>query len=29
MIGRYGVMIQLDYPSSAVKSATDLNVKMT
>jgi len=26
-IGRYGVMIQLDYPSSAVKSATDAALK--
>jgi LmbE family N-acetylglucosaminyl deacetylase len=26
-IGRYGVMVQLDYPSSAVKSATDPRVK--
>jgi LmbE family N-acetylglucosaminyl deacetylase len=26
-VGRYGVMIQLDYPSSAVKSATDIAVK--
>src|ERR1051325_10464719 len=24
VVGRYGVMIQLDYPSSAVKSATDV-----
>ena len=27
VIGRYGVMIQLDYPSSAVKSATDPSLK--
>jgi LmbE family N-acetylglucosaminyl deacetylase len=27
MIGRYGVMLQLDYPSSAVKSPTDTRVK--
>jgi LmbE family N-acetylglucosaminyl deacetylase len=27
MIGRYGVMVQLDYPSSAVKSASDPKVK--
>jgi LmbE family N-acetylglucosaminyl deacetylase len=27
MIGRYGVMVQLDYPSSAVKSASDPRVK--
>lgn len=27
MVGRYGVMIQLDYPSSAVKSATDPSLK--
>jgi LmbE family N-acetylglucosaminyl deacetylase len=27
IVGRYGVMIQLDYPSSAVKSATDPAVK--
>jgi LmbE family N-acetylglucosaminyl deacetylase len=27
VIGRYGVMIQLDYPSSAVKSATDASLK--
>jgi len=27
LVGRYGVMIQLDYPSSAVKSATDADVK--
>lgn len=26
-LGRYGVMIQLDYPSSAVKSATDTALK--
>jgi LmbE family N-acetylglucosaminyl deacetylase len=26
-IGRYGVMLQLDYPSSAVKSPTDTRVK--
>jgi LmbE family N-acetylglucosaminyl deacetylase len=26
-IGRYGVMLQLDYPSSAVKSSTDTRVK--
>jgi LmbE family N-acetylglucosaminyl deacetylase len=27
MIGHYGVMVQLDYPSSAVKSASDPKVK--
>jgi LmbE family N-acetylglucosaminyl deacetylase len=27
MVGRYGVMIQLDYPSSAVKSPTDTHLK--
>jgi LmbE family N-acetylglucosaminyl deacetylase len=27
MVGQYGVMIQLDYPSSAVKSATDPSVQ--
>ncbi|MGH7994329.1 MAG: PIG-L family deacetylase, partial [Limisphaerales bacterium] len=27
IVGQYGVMIQLDYPSSAVKSATDLSLK--
>ena len=27
IVGRYGVMIQLDYPSSAVKSATDPALK--
>jgi len=27
VIGQYGVMIQLDYPSSAVKSATDPSLK--
>lgn len=27
IIGQYGVMIQLDYPSSAVKSATDPSLK--
>jgi LmbE family N-acetylglucosaminyl deacetylase len=27
MIGRYGIMVQLDYPSSAVKSASDPKVK--
>ena len=27
MIGRYGAMIQLDYPSSAVKSPTDVSLK--
>ncbi|HEY2329467.1 MAG TPA: PIG-L family deacetylase [Verrucomicrobiae bacterium] len=27
VVGRYGVMIQLDYPSSAVKSATDPALK--
>jgi LmbE family N-acetylglucosaminyl deacetylase len=27
MTGRYGAMIQLDYPSSAVKSATDTHLK--
>jgi LmbE family N-acetylglucosaminyl deacetylase len=27
MIGRYGIMVQLDYPSSAVKSASDSKVK--
>jgi LmbE family N-acetylglucosaminyl deacetylase len=27
MVGQYGVMIQLDYPSSAVKSATDPSLK--
>jgi LmbE family N-acetylglucosaminyl deacetylase len=27
MIGRYGVMIQLDHPSSAVKSPTDVSLK--
>jgi LmbE family N-acetylglucosaminyl deacetylase len=27
VVGRYGVMVQLDYPSSAVKSATDPKVK--
>jgi LmbE family N-acetylglucosaminyl deacetylase len=27
MVGRYGVMVQLDYPSSAVKSASDPKVK--
>ena len=26
-VGQYGVMIQLDYPSSAIKSATDLSLK--
>ena len=26
-LGQYGVMIQLDYPSSAVRSATDLSLK--
>src|SRR5580704_3330845 len=26
-VGRYGVMLQLDYPSSAVKSPTDTRVK--
>jgi LmbE family N-acetylglucosaminyl deacetylase len=26
-LGRYGAMIQLDYPSSAVKSATDVSLK--
>ncbi len=27
IVGHYGVMIQLDYPSSAVKSATDASLK--
>jgi len=27
VVGRYGVMIQLDYPSSAVKSATDPSLR--
>ena len=27
IVGQYGVMIQLDYPSSAVKSATDPSLK--
>ena len=27
VVGRYGVMFQLDYPSSAIKSATDTSVK--
>ena len=27
VVGRYGVMVQLDYPSSAVKSATDPRLK--
>ncbi len=27
VVGRYGVMLQLDYPSSAVKSATDSRLK--
>jgi LmbE family N-acetylglucosaminyl deacetylase len=27
VVGRYGVMIQLDYPSSAIKSATETAVK--
>jgi LmbE family N-acetylglucosaminyl deacetylase len=27
VVGRYGAMLQLDYPSSAIKSATDASVK--
>ena len=27
VVGRYGVMLQLDYPSSAIKSATDPRLK--
>src|SRR5215469_10963196 len=27
VVGRYGAMIQLDYPSNAVKSATDMALK--